>query len=150
VKPLALLAALLAISCGPGLAPGYRALTLGARIGTQVESDLGGVCKARRLACEAKHPVGDLRTACELPCLRALRAWSAARASYNAAAEVTWGGLETARLAKSKADWIALLKPGLCAVMRALDSLRPVMGEKVTSLLAPLAALEGVTCGGTP
>jgi hypothetical protein len=94
--------------------------------------------------------VGDLRTACELPCLKALRAWSTARIAYNTAAELTWGGLETARLAGAKADWIGLLAPGVCAVLRALDSLSPVLGEKVTSYLAPLAAVEGLACGGVP
>jgi len=151
VRALALLA-LLAISCGPGLAPGYRALTLGARIGQQVEGDLGAECKARRLACEAKHAgAPDLIAACELPCLKALRAWSVARVTYNAAAEVTWGGLETARLAeKHEAGWLALLMPGACAVIRALGELRPVLGEKVSTWLASLGTVQGVICGGMP
>lgn len=140
------------MSCGPGLAPGYRALTLGARIGQQIEGDLGAECKARRLACEAQHAgKPDMISACELPCLRALRAWSKARVAYNAAAELTWGGLETARLAeKHDAGWLSLIMPGLCAIIRALDDLRPVLGAKVASWLSSLGTVQGVVCGGVP
>jgi len=144
-------AALFAISCGPGLAPGYRALTLGARVGGQIESDLGSICKARRVRCEAGHPAPDMLTACELPCLRALRVWAAVRVRYNAAAEIAWGSLETARIAqRSDATWLDKLRPGVCAVLRAIEQLRPILGEKVTSWLATLVTIQGLACGGVP
>jgi len=147
VRALALLA-LIAISCGPGLAPGYRALTLGARIGQQVQDDLTAECKTRRLACEAKHAgKPDLIAACELSCLKAMRTWAQVRASYNAAAEVTWGGLETARIAQAKdAGWIAWIKPGICAIIKALDELKPILGAKIAGWLASVAAIKGVAC----
>jgi hypothetical protein len=62
---------------------------------------------------------------------------------------MTWGGLEVARLAgKDKADWIGMLKAGACALLSAAEELRPILGEKAGSLLAPVAALQGLACGG--
>lgn len=66
--------------------------------------------------------------------------------ALNSALSATWGGLETARAAKEKADWQTLIKPGLCALVEFLGQWKYLIKGKAAEILGQLHSLGRVVC----
>jgi hypothetical protein len=107
--------------CG-SLAPGYRTVLIVRDVGDQTGKTLANACKIRRLDCTEKHSPGSPQVKeCLKTCHEALVTWTRyVRPALNSALAATYAGLETAYAAgKRKTDWRPLLRPGVCALLRA-------------------------------
>jgi hypothetical protein len=146
---LSLLLAAWLSGCGNNAA-GYRACTTSIKVGNEVGRTLAGVCRVVRLACVKKY--GAVRTVeleeCLRTCHKALDSWvKVVRPAVNSAVALAFGGLETARAAKRvDSTWIAKLRPGVCALIRAVTQWRDLLGKKAEGMLNLLGSLEGFAC----
>jgi hypothetical protein len=109
---------------------------------------LAQAAQKKHVECKAKHGV---KTAGFANCIdnhrKALKHWQdIARPAINSACQITAASLTIAERAKSKIDWMVLLKPAMCAFLRVFrfwGHYLPVDGKAILRLM-PL--LEGVTC----
>jgi len=135
--------------CGNN-ALGYRAVTVAVKVGNESGRTLAAACKVKRLACVKQY--GAVRTVeleeCLRTCHRALDSWiKIVRPALNTATIATFAGLETARQAKrTDSTWVAKLRPGVCALIRAVGQWRALLGPKADGLLSLLRSLEGFAC----
>jgi hypothetical protein len=132
-----------------GLAPGYRALLVVKEAGDQTGKTMAAVCKAKRLECEKKHAADKpALKACVKPCRDALERWvKYARPAINSAQLATWAALETAYQAeKHEADWLKLLKPGACALIKLLEQWKAIAPAKFAAVIATISGLKGLVC----
>jgi hypothetical protein len=131
------------------LAPGYRAVTATIQTGNQTGKLLAAGCRYRKEQCVNKHKDdrGKLKE-CLDPCLRALEIWTKyTRPAVNSAAAVTFAALETARLKKESVDWIHLIKPGACALIRSFNQFSPLIGaSEAAELKKGLKFIEAALC----
>ncbi len=139
----------LVLSSCTGLAGGYRAVQIVKQAGDETGKTLAAACKVKREACTKKHPAksAELKT-CLRPCLTALRAWvKVVRPTINSANLAAWGALETAYAAKKhSAAWLSKLKPGPCALIKALKQWKHLAEGKFTAILKTVGSLEGLVC----
>ncbi len=116
---------------------------------------LAAMVHARNVECLAKHAP---KTAEYADCIKEPREWlrtwqEVVRPAVNSAAAVGVAALKTEALVrKCKADGnctkvvIALLKPGVCAITRALKAFGHKLPDKGASLLGIVGMIEGVAC----
>ncbi len=134
--------------CG-GLAAGYRTLVIVKKAGDETGKALAGTCKDKRLKCFKAHEkdIAKLRE-CLRPCKDALTHWTKhARPAINSALTATFAGLETAYAKKDKkADWLTLIKPAACALIKISKQWQPLMGDKIKKIVSAIIALEGMVC----
>jgi hypothetical protein len=131
-------------------AAGYRALTVTVKVGNETGKTLAVVCKAKRVECVKKY--GAVRTPeleeCIRTCYKALDAWvKVVKPAISSSVAFAFGGLETARAAKkTDSTWIDKLKPGACALVRAVTEWRDMLGKKAEGFLNLLGSVEGFVC----
>ena len=145
--------------CPSALQVGYRALLITRDVGDQASETLGKLAKDAHKKCLAEStiagvggPTTDLKkyAACIKKYQKTVKTWlDIVKPALNSAMSATWGALETARKAKSKPDWIELLKPGFCALLQALEAweksgIMPKVGKE---LIGRLKGLKGLVCG---
>ena len=70
------------------------------------------------------------------------------RPGVNSAVQITATALTIAEKAKAdpKLDWIALLKPAVCSLMRVAKAWGHYYADKGAAILGALSSLEGVIC----
>jgi hypothetical protein len=132
-----------------GLTGGYRTLEVIRQAGNQAGKTMAAVCKDQRLGCVEKHKTDKpALVACLKPCTDALTTWvKYVRPSVNSAQLATWGALETAYAArKHKTDWLVLLKPGACALLKILKQWDKMFPAAFKSVIATVSGLEGLVC----
>jgi len=141
------------VAFGPACAnnaAGYRAVTITVKVGNTTGRTLAAACKIKRIACVEQHGAEHsvARDECLRGCRKALTAWTTiVRPAINTCTLAAFAGLETARQAKrTDATWVAKLRPGACALIRALDQWRMLLGAGVAGLLAMLGTVEDVAC----
>lgn len=131
------------------LAPGYKAVTATIQTGNKTGTLLAAGCRYRKEQCIKKHK--DDRVAlkeCLAPCMRALEIWTKyTRPAVNSAAAVTFAALETARLKNESVDWIHLIKPGACALVKSFNQFAPLIGaSEASELKKGLNFIEASLC----
>jgi hypothetical protein len=152
VGPAAVMAiALLALPACGSLAPGYRTVLIVRDAGNMTGKTLAGACKIKRAECKAKYTLmTHAGKACTKSCREALTQWTRhVRPALNNALSATFAGLEIAWAAgKDKSDWMAMLRPAVCALLKASRQWWPIAGPRLQIVLAPLKGLEGLVCSG--
>lgn len=142
---LGFMIAILSISCSP-YAAAWRTMdaTMTARDATA--SSLAAWAKAEQVTCQAK-PVADQRACLDRPA-EVLAEWrTKARPAINSALQLTAGAVRLAEMGKDKTtDWMAMLKPAVCALSRAARAWGHYYPDAGKAVLGYLAAVEGVTC----
>lgn len=137
------------LGCKSGLLPGYRALAIVHQAGESTSKVFGQVIMAARDRCFEKHkPPSAEYTKCIAMYKEAGQKWvKYAKPSINAALIATYGALETAHQAKKdELDWMATLKPGLCALVGILAEYKDLMGDKAAEILGPVTSIGKVVC----
>lgn len=143
-----ILFAIMATGCG-SLSAGYRTVIVVRKAAEQTDQVLSAACNAKRRECAAKfHPATSAGQACTADCRAALTRWRRyVRPALHTALDATFASLETARAAgRSRADWLAMLTPGVCALAKAARTWWSIAGPRLRIILAPVMALEGLTC----
>lgn len=133
-------------SCASNLGTGYRTMLVVMRSGDAAAKLLTEVGTAKHNACmktpeKYKECIAAAKAATEL--------WvKTLKPAINSALEVTWGVLETARKASEKnAKWLEKMKPAICSFIKALEQWESYLSKtKVSELLVPLKAVEGLLC----
>jgi len=106
--------------------------------------------KAERERCLKAHgPKTEAGAACIKPTREALHQWrTVARPAVNTALQVTAASLQIAERAKADKppDWMALLRPGACALLRAARAWGHWYPDEGKPILTALGAAAEVTC----
>jgi hypothetical protein len=106
--------------------------------------------KSERERCLKAHgPKTEAGAACIKPTREALAAWrTIARPAINSALQVTAASLQIAERAKADKppDWLTLLRPAVCALLRAAKSWGHWYPDKGKAILTALNAAAEVTC----
>jgi len=117
--------------------------------GTHTDRALAAEAVKRQDKCKAEHGVKTAEFAgCYRAHRHALKTWrETVRPAVNTALLATVGALKVAEAAKRKLDWLALLKPAVCALARAVTEWGHLLGEKWKSdVMAGVKLAEGVSC----
>jgi hypothetical protein len=149
--------AALLCGCAGNLKTGYSALYITRNVGDKASLTLGELSKEAHQRClaKAKKPgvegeMVDVEVykGCISKYKSAVEHWmNFIKPAVNSALAATWGALETARAAKSKnVNWVALLKPGLRALVEALEQWRGLMPKKAAEMLNQLSAIRKAVC----
>lgn len=145
-----LVLAVMATGCG-SLSAGYRTVIVVRKAAEQTDQTLSAACNTKRQECAAKfHLATSAGQACTKSCRAALTRWRRyVRPALHTALDATYASLETARAAgRSRADWLAMLTPGVCALAKAARTWWRIAGPRLRIILAPVMALEGLSCAG--
>jgi hypothetical protein len=161
-KQLALIVGLTAFlaGCPSALQVGYRAMYIVRNAGDQASETLGKLAKEAHTKClkdatvaGVAGPTVDVKKygACIKKYQEAVKVWiDVVKPALNSALSATWGSLETARKVKDSGtkDWIALLKPGFCALLKALEAWEKsdVMPKKGKEIIARLKGIKVFLC----
>jgi hypothetical protein len=111
---------------------------------------LAAVSEAKRKDCVKQH---GAKTEGYATCIKAhreaLKQWRKnVRPSVNTAVQITATALQIAEKVKpdKKVDWLTLLRPSACALLRAVKSWGHYFADKGASILGALGSFEGVIC----
>ena len=105
---------------------------------------------AKHKGCVATH---GAKSAGYADCIKAtremLRTWqNVVRPAVNSAVNITATAVQIAERAKQdpKLNWLALLKPAICSLLRGAKSWGHYYADKGAAVLGALRAFEGVVC----
>lgn len=144
---LGIMIALLSISCRGPYDAAWRTMDGVILARDSTAASLAAWGRAELVRCKAR-PEAE-RAACLKPASDALAAWrSTARPAINSALHVAAASVEIAERAKgpAKIDWMALLRPAICALLRTTKAWGHYYPDAGKSVLAYLGAFEGVIC----
>jgi hypothetical protein len=129
----------------------WRATLAVREAGTMTDRTLADVCRQKWETCKPKVAVE--RDACFKGCADALDSWrKIARPAIDSALIVTVAALQIAEKARAKKpDWVALLKPAVCALARGLAAWGHMLPPAtLAAIKGPLDLVAGFTCGDAP
>jgi hypothetical protein len=111
---------------------------------------LGASAEAKHKDCVKQH---GSQTAEFASCIKAhreaIKQWrDNVRPAVNSAVNITATAVQIAEKAKSdpKLDWMSLLKPAACSLLRVAKAWGHYYADKGAALLSALRAFEGVIC----
>jgi hypothetical protein len=135
--------------CSGNLTAGYRTVTAISHARDATSKALVGVCQPKHLECVDEYGIkteGYKR--CIEKCSKALQYWSLIGfPSIQAALRLTIASLEVAYQAKKKeTNWIKYAKPGVCAIVKAVDEFKELIGEKGKTILGYLRIGSQFVC----
>ena len=146
---LVLLAALFLAfgACKGNLKHGYRSVILAGNTRDAVSKAMVEVCSKKHQECLKDKTTYKV---CISKCKAALVIWTKdILPGINASLKVTVGVLEAAYQKKEKdANWIRVLKPAICGIMKAFNEFKHLLGEKLKKLEAGFKFAEKVVCNG--
>jgi len=137
----------LGLSGCPGA--GWRALDATQKARAITAKQLATAVKTKHAACLKTH---GAQTAEYAECIKthrdALRTWRrVVRPAVNSSVAITAAALQIYdKAGGDKPDWIALIKPAVCALSRGVKSWSVWFGDKGAAALSALKMIEGVTC----
>lgn len=130
--------------------PAWRTLDGVQRARDLTAQQLAASARAKHQSCLQAHgskTAGYAR--CIAPHRKALQHWqTVARPAINSSIQITATALQIAERAKvsEKVDWLKLLTPAICGLVRVARAWGHYYPDQVKSVLAALRAAEGVTC----
>ena len=146
-KAALVILALLVGSCSGNMSAGYRAVYLVRSAGDETSRVLGAYGDEQAKKCKGSSSTAAEFDECIKPTKKILSKWiTIVKPAINTALLATFASLETAREKKESCEWIRLIKPGLCALIAALDEWDPLIGEKLQPVKKYLNLVEGVVC----
>lgn len=111
---------------------------------------LAAVAETKRKDCLKQH---GAKTEAYATCIEAhreaLNQWRKnVRPAINTGVQITATALQIAEKVKAdpKVDWLTLLKPSACALLRAVKSWGHYFADKGATILGALGSFEGVIC----
>ncbi len=111
---------------------------------------LAAVSETKRKDCVKQH---GAKTEGYATCIKAhreaLKQWRKnVRPAVNTAVQITATALQIAEKVKAdpKVDWLTLLRPSACALLRAVKSWGHYFADKGATILGALGSFEGVLC----
>ncbi len=111
---------------------------------------LAWMARTKHQECRDRHKAKTPEFAkCIEPYRKALQEWQrVGRPAINSAVQVTATALQIAEKAegKKKIDWMALLKPAACALLRVAKAWGHLWPDRGAALLGALGGLGEVTC----
>lgn len=111
---------------------------------------LAAAAETKRKDCIKQHGAKtDGYATCIKAHREALKQWRQnVRPSVNTAVQITATALQIAEKVKAapKVDWLTLLKPSVCALMRAAKSWGHYFADKGAAVLGALGSFEGLVC----
>lgn len=127
---------------------GWRALDGTQKARDMFAQQLASVVKAKHADCEKQHGAKTPEyAACIKTHRKALDSWRyVARPIVNDSIAITAAGMQIADKAKSKANWIELIKPAVCAISRSVKAFGHWFPDKAAGVMSALKLAEGVTC----
>jgi len=143
IGALYLLLGWLLVGCQP-YAAAWRTTAAVREAGTMTDRAIAAAVKHRATAC--KEVGGDIkacvRTSKEWRALTGWRAWGVP--AVNSAIVATVSALQIAEQTHAKRlDWVALLKPAACAIVRVLRQWGPHLGKAREPVALAIAAFKG-------
>lgn len=149
IRILLILALLLAVGCKGPYDVAWRTLDSVQKARDLTAQQLAAAARAKHQECLTNHKAKTREfAACISKHREALDHWrQIARPATNSAIQVTATALQIAEKSKAdKLDWIVLLKPAVCALMRVARAWGHYYPDQGKAILGALQALEGVTC----
>ena len=155
ITMLAMVAAVMILAWIPGCKGPYdaawRTLDSIQKAKALTAQQLAQAARLKHADCKKLHGVKNAAFAnCIADHRKALKTWQDdARPAINSAVQITATALQIAEQVKAekKVDWMTLLKPAVCALMRVARAWGHYFPDKGKTVLGALQGLEGVLCG---
>lgn len=136
------------IGCNP-YAAGWRACAAVQDAGNRTDDALAAAYLAKSAKCVKEHgSKTQAYAACIAPYRKVLTVWvSLVRPAVSTALRAAVASLQIAERVKGgETNWLVLLKPGVCALARAVGEWAHLMGKAAAQVRGYLGLVEGVTC----